>query len=92
MNWLLPLETLPGWPEAPDVSVAHMLWLMFLGPLAVGAVITLLAFTPALGRRFRGELTADEAPSVEHAALESDTRTQRELELEARPSESELNA
>ena len=92
MNWLLPLETLPGWPEAPDVSAAHMLWLMFLGPLAFGAVIVLVAFTPALGRRFRGELTADESPAAEYTALDSDARTQRELEPKARHGDTENNA
>ena len=89
MNWMLPLETLPGWPEAPDVSATHMLFLMFLGPLAFGAVIVLLAFTPALGRRFRGELTTDESPAGEYAALEDEAQTQRELEPQARRAEPE---
>ncbi len=87
MNWMLPLETLPGWPEAPDVSATHMLFLLFLGPLAVGAVITLLAFTPALGRRFRGELSADHAPAGEYAELESDAEARRALEPQARRSD-----
>ena len=77
MNWMLPLETLPGWPEAPDVSAAHMLFLMFLGPLAFGAVIVLIAFTPALGRRFRGELHDDHAPEGEYVALEHEAKAQR---------------
>ncbi len=84
MNWLLPLETLPGWPEAPDVSATHMLFLLFLGPAAFGAVIVLIAFTPALGRRFRGELTSDQTPSAEYAALEGDASAQRAMEPEAR--------
>lgn len=84
MNWMLPLETLPGWPEAPDVSAIHMVFLMFLGPLAFGAVIVLLGFTPALGRRFRGELSADHAPAGEYAELESDAVAQRAIEPQAR--------
>ena len=89
MNWLLPLETLPGWPEAPDVSAAHMLWLLFLGPLAVGAAIALIAFTPALGRRFRGELTEDHAPAGEYTGLEHEAEAQRALEPQVGRSETE---
>ena len=77
MNWMLPLETLPGWPEAPAVSPSHMVFLMVLGPLAVGAIMTLLAFTPALGRRFRGELATGTPHSEEHAALEPATAPAR---------------
>ena len=91
MNWMLPLETLPGWPEAPDVSITHMLFLLFVGPLAFGAVIALLAFTPALGRRFRGELTADQAPASEYAALENEADAQRELGPKARRSDPEID-
>jgi|GEM_PF-5217025 len=92
MNWMLPLETLPGWPEAPDVSATHMLFLMFLGPLAFGAVIVLIAFTPALGRRFRGELSADQAPASEYAALENDSEAARAIEPSARRSATEIDA
>lgn len=92
MNWMLPLETLPGWPEAPDVSTTHMLLLMFGAPIAVGAVIALLAFTPALGRRFRGELNTDHFPVDEYAELEDETQAQRALEPKARRSETEIRA
>ncbi len=92
MNWMLPLETLPGWPEAPDVSVTHMLFLLFVGPLAFGAVIALIAFTPALSRRFRGELTADQTPAAEYAALEGDAESQRAIESQARHGETEIDA
>ncbi len=92
MNWMLPLETLPGWPEAPDVSVMHMMFLLFIGPTAFGLVIVLIAFTPALGRRFRGELTADEAPTSEHAALDNDAEAQRAIEPQPRRSETEIDA
>ncbi len=91
MNWMLPLETLPGWPEAPDVSATHMLFLMFLGPLAFGAVIVLIAFTPALGRRFRGELKDEREPAAEYAALENEAETQRELEPRARRAHPEVD-
>ena len=92
MNWMLPLETLPGWPEAPDVSATHMVFLLFVGPLAFGAVIALIAFTPALGRRFRGELTVDHAPAKEYAAVEGDAEVQRDSEPQARRSETEIDA
>ena len=92
MNWMLPLETLPGWPEAPDVSATHLLFRMFLGPLAFGAVIVLIAFTPALGRRFRGELTVDHAPAVEYAALENDAEAPRAIEPRARRGATEIDA
>lgn len=88
MNWLLPLETLPGWPEAPEVSLSHMLMLMYVGPLAVGVIVALIAFTPALGRRFRGELAADTPHAAEHPALEAGTRPgQAELDPPDRHSE-----
>lgn len=92
MNWFLPLETLPGWPEAPAVSSTHMLLLLFIGPIVAGAVISLLVFTPALGRRFRGELAADHAPGVEYSELEDDARSHRALEPKARRSQTEIDA
>ncbi len=55
MNWLLPLETLPGWPEAPEASGFSMVMLMLIGPLLVGVVVALITFTPTLSRRFRTE-------------------------------------
>lgn len=92
MNWMLPLETLPGWPEAPDVSAAHMLFLLFLGPLAFGAVIVLIAFTPALGRRFRGELANDHAPAGEYRELEHEAKAQRAITAEGDPSDTGVHA
>lgn len=92
MNWMLPLETLPGWPEAPDVSSTHMLLLMFIGPIVFAAVVSLLVFTPALGRRFRGELASDHAPGGGYVELEDDARAQRALEPRARRSETEIDA
>ena len=49
-----PLETLPGWPEAPEVSNAFMLMLILVGPLLVGVVVALLVFAPQLARRAGG--------------------------------------
>lgn len=93
MNWMLPLETLPGWPEAPEVSTAHMMLLLIIGPLAVGLVISLLAFTPALGRRFRGELASDMPHSETHPAIESGAAPSRPaVEPQARHAQSELDA
>lgn len=54
MTWL-PLETLPGWPKADPVSDSWMILLLFVLPLAAGALIALLAFAPTLARRFRTE-------------------------------------
>lgn len=76
MNWMLPLETLPGWPEAPHMSDFHLLFLILIAPLAVAVVVSVLAWTPKLAARFRGEETTDgtevarreQAPSPEHAA------------------------
>ena len=55
MNWMLPLETLPGWPEAPEVSTADQLLLMIVAPLALAVIVGVIAFTPKFSRRFRGE-------------------------------------
>lgn len=51
---LLPLEALPGWPAPTHFSDLFMWMLMVIGPLAVGAVITLLVFAPKLAGRSRG--------------------------------------
>lgn len=63
MNAWLPLETLPGWPEADPVSNSWMLLLLFGLPLATGVVIALLTFAPTLAKRFRTE----SGPSLELA-------------------------
>lgn len=71
MNWLLPLETLPGWPEAPEVSAASQLMLMVIGPLAVAVIVAILTFTPKLSRRFRGadkDAAGTEVARREHPA------------------------
>lgn len=52
---LLPLEVLPGWPQPEPVSDLTLLLLTVIGPLAFGAIITLLAFGPKLARRQAAE-------------------------------------
>ena len=92
MNWLLPLETLPGWPEAPAVSSTHMILLMVIAPLACGVIVALLAFTPALGRRFRGELADDDPHAQEYPPLEDEAHAHRAVEPVARRGQIELDA
>ncbi|MDO5736971.1 MAG: hypothetical protein Q4P15_10905 [Propionibacteriaceae bacterium] len=93
MNWMLPLETLPGWPEAPEVSSGHMWLLLLVGPLAMAAVIALLGFTPALGRRFRGELASGTTHEDEHPLLESTTSAPRAaIGPQARRAQPDLDA
>lgn len=50
---LLPLQTLPGWPSVPDLSVVHLLSLTLFIPLAITAVITALVMGPSW--RAKGE-------------------------------------
>lgn len=57
--FLLPLETLPGWPEAPELSAGFYIMLMIILPLVFGLVTTLLAFAPQLARRFRKEAASE---------------------------------
>lgn len=50
---LMPLETLPGWPEAPNPSVLQFLLLLIGAPLVLGIVIagaSFLASTSELKR------------------------------------------
>lgn len=64
---LLPLEVLPGWPQPEPVSDVFLLFLMVIGPLAFGLVVTLLYFGPKLARERRER----EAPSHTGAQVES---------------------
>lgn len=45
------LETLPGWPEAPDPSVVSTLLVLFGIPFGIGAVIALIVAGPSFVRR-----------------------------------------
>ena len=47
------LETLPGWPEAPQMSDLAMIMLTVVGPILAALVITLLVFAPSLARKGR---------------------------------------
>lgn len=39
----MPLETLPGWPAAPDPSALHVLALLVGGPLVVITLVAVIA-------------------------------------------------
>lgn len=52
---LLPLEVLPGWPEPAPVSDLHLWLLLFIGPMAFGLIVTLIAFAPRLARGSNSE-------------------------------------
>ncbi len=60
----LPLETLPGWPEAPEVSTAFYWMLMIIGPLALGAVVALLTWVPRLSRAARQQSESTDITAV----------------------------
>lgn len=65
---LLPLEVLPGWPQPEPVSDAFLLFLMVLGPLAFGVIVTLLYFGPKLARE-RRERELQSSTSTELEAI-----------------------
>lgn len=47
---IAPLQTMPGWPDAPDVTlVSNLTWLLWI-PLAVAAVIALIHLAAARGK------------------------------------------
>ena len=69
MLWMLPLETLPGWPEAPPLAVGHLLLIILVLPAVTGLVIAILTFTPTWLRRSReGQETGTEVATVDHSA------------------------
>lgn len=74
MDWMLPLETLPGWPEAPEFSAAHLILIAGVLPVATAIVIAVLAFTPTWVRRYRGESEPGGELVPQHAATPSDTQ------------------
>lgn len=51
---LVPLETLSGWPEAQDPTWLQTLGLLIVIPVAISAVIALLAHGPSLARASKG--------------------------------------
>lgn len=54
MSMLVPLETLPGWPEAPTPTALESLGLLIGIPAVVFAVIALLVNAPKLARAAKG--------------------------------------
>ncbi len=57
LSSLLPLETLPGWPEAPNPSVVDALYILVGVPGAISLVILALVVAPSWFRR--GESSTD---------------------------------
>ncbi len=52
------LEVFPGWPQPEPVSGLHLILITVLLPLALGVVITAIAFAPKLMQRNRAEAAA----------------------------------
>ncbi len=52
---LVPLETLPGWPEAPDPSPLQVLGLLVGLPLLVVAIVAVITKVNQMMRVSRGE-------------------------------------
>jgi hypothetical protein len=73
---LVPLETLPGWPAAPDPSVLQILGLLVGLPLILGVVIAGLSYlattreTKQYGPPVNPTTAFAGAPGVESAAGE----------------------
>ncbi|MGA4508416.1 hypothetical protein ACQB6R_10015 [Propionibacteriaceae bacterium G1746] len=55
----LVLEVLPGWPEPEPFSPLFLVLLTVVGPLALLAVISIVAWTPRLMHRGRAEARAE---------------------------------
>lgn len=62
---LLPLEVLPGWPQPEPVSDMFLLFLMVLGPLGFGLIVTALYFGPKLARERRERELQSESTELE---------------------------
>ncbi len=54
---LVPLETLPGWPPAPDPSPLQVIGLLFGLPLLVMIIVTVLIKARSLAATGRGSST-----------------------------------
>lgn len=59
---LVPLETLPGWPEAQDPTFLQTLGLLVAIPVGIALVIALLAFGPSLARANKGGMVQAKDP------------------------------
>ncbi len=49
LGFLIPFG-MPGWPPVEQPTLVHLLTIILFLPLAVGAIITLIGFTPSLRR------------------------------------------
>lgn len=47
------LETLPGWPAAPEQSMLHFIMLTVIGPIVTALVITAIVLGPKYFRAHR---------------------------------------
>ena len=47
------LETLPGWPAAPEFSWMHLLWLTVFAPVLFSAIVTAILLAPSYFRKSR---------------------------------------
>lgn len=74
MDWLLPLETLPGWPAAPEFSAAHLILIVAVLPVMTAIVIAVIAFTPTWARRYRNETAAGGGLVARHGSTPPDTQ------------------
>ncbi len=58
MFGLIPLKTLPGWPEAPDPTAIESLVVLLGVPAAIAAVLLLLVMAPSWFRPDRSDAVA----------------------------------
>lgn len=65
MFGLIPLETLPGWPEAPDPTVLETLALLIGLPAAAFAVLLLLNMAPSWFGNAKDAATPDNPGSTD---------------------------
>lgn len=65
MFGLIPLETLPGWPDAPNPSALESLALFIGVPAAIFAVLVLLIMAPSWFGNAREAATPDNPGSTD---------------------------
>ena len=69
MFGLIPLETLPGWPEAPNPSALEALAIFIGAPAAIFAVLVLLIIGPSWFGGARAAATPDNPDSTNASKL-----------------------
>lgn len=74
---LIPLQTFPGWPAAPDVSILNFLLVLLVIPLGIGLVLALIVLGGTLARRGRGGPVHQKDPvwigsTASHKAISAD--------------------